>query len=210
MNNTHSPGKAGNDLAECLKALDMIAVTAIKEGHYEDALACYQQTYDLWTSLGLQKKGAKTLVNIANILVLLERRSEALALLEKAESIFQAEGKRAELQDVMRKCIGIHISDRNLPMAEYLLGKLKSLCSTTNDFGEYSLLQYALLCAKEQDSKGKAMLDRAIQYFETAHNTIGLYRALQLRMHYYAKYGQLKNAELDRIKIATLSDQEQL
>lgn len=208
MNRTQSPGKAGKDLAELLIKLDKMAVTALNNGCYEEALVCYQKTYDLWASLGLERKGAKTLVNIANILVLLERRSEALELLEKAKTAFQAEGKKNELLDVMRKCIGIYIADGRISEAEQLLSIIKSKCNTPDELGEYTLLQYALMCAKEQNGKGKVLLNRAVQYFEAAQDKMGLCRALQLRKQYYDKMGEQKAAELDRVRIINLLAQE--
>ena len=208
MQQTEPFGKAGKELADILGKLDLMAVMALNEGRFDDALACYEQSYSLWVSLGLENKGAKTLVNIANVLYLLNRYSDALEQLRKAESVFRSEGKIAELQDVQRRKAGIYIADGRLSEARQLLDAFKRKCKTPVEMGEYSLLLYFLLRKENQYGKSKKTLDRAVQYFETAHDNSGLSRALQIRVQFYEEAGQRQNAELDRIRITGFNAQE--
>ncbi|MBR1930517.1 MAG: hypothetical protein IJ833_03445 [Lachnospiraceae bacterium] len=194
----------GKKIADMLKQQNKDAIMALQGGAYETAYKIFTQVLRAEVALELYDYAARTRVNMANTLYLMGRGEEALTCVEEALVFFEeVKDVKALCENRILKCQLLLESDRREAMEEEAK-RLLADCGEETLKGQAYLYLYEAVMAKHRTREALQMINKSIQCFERAHDTNNMARALQCRIRYYMKQGQMVYAMTDREKLAKI------
>ena len=199
--------EAAKKIADIIHNLDQRAVHALMEQRYEDALIVYEEVLKAYQALKLERERGRTLLNIANTLLALNRPEEAMARLEEATAIPELvrDAKDRTMLQMFRANTLILL--KRLSEAERLLTDTLRSCRTPLLIGQLELLRFNCYWQSGQRTKARSSVDRAIQSIEMSQNREELKRALHCRIRYFEASGQSMFAAGDRARLKKLLEE---
>ncbi|MCL2862772.1 MAG: tetratricopeptide repeat protein [Methanimicrococcus sp.] len=93
-------------IAQSMKHMNLLAISAIRQKNYKQAIDYLTQSLVLEEKLGMKVQMAESFYNMAGVYYLMEEYEQALQKIQLAETLFRQENKTADLaktQDMIRE-----------------------------------------------------------------------------------------------------------
>ncbi len=190
----------GNVIAEALVRFNKDAIMEISRGNLPEALAIFEQSLAVEEKLKLGPELPKTLVNIANIHMLMGSFESASEKAEMAIGEFMKLGCREEEEKarLLAGRICIRLNDLKKAYGHFNLVAEKSKASDIK--GEAYLEMSGIRFTDKDYLKAQDQIGKAIAYFEHAGRKDLLKRAYLKRAEYFRSLKKEDLARLDDIR----------
>ncbi|MBO4695689.1 MAG: hypothetical protein J5643_00245 [Lachnospiraceae bacterium] len=192
-------------IADNLKQMDYAAAEAMKEGNIPKAIAGYELMYDAELAVGLERNAGRTLLNLSNLYLEMNRKEKALERAEKAIESFKRCGAKDDVISgrlIVARCLAL-LEKKNESIAE--VEEAIRSCRTDNQRGDAYLMLAECQRIAGDRWKARDAVDRSVRYFEYLHDDIGLVRALNERIFLMEQSGQAGAAAMDRSRLAVIT-----
>jgi len=109
MNGTQKPAQKSDNkelIAQSLKHVNMLAIEAIRQKNYQQAIDNFTQGLVLEEKLGMKAQMAESFYNMAGVYYLMEEYESALQKIQLAEVLFLQENKKEDViktQEMLRE-----------------------------------------------------------------------------------------------------------
>lgn len=197
-------------IAETLKFLNKAAIMETVQGNYEHALTIFGQSEELEQQLGLRLQVAESLVNKANVYLLMGNFDLCLETLRKAEEIFLKEKKQYGLFKIQQLLGEIHFRNKEYDKSVQVFEK----CLRMNPGGKERAISYFQAAVSylklKNNYKAQDYLGRSIAEFERLEDKTGIIDCLRHRALLFKSTGRKDLAINDLRKCLGLTDNQDI
>lgn len=190
----------GNVIAEALVRFNKDAIMEISRGNLKEALVIFEQSLSVEEKLKLGPELPKTLVNIANIHLLMGNPESALENAEKAIEAFMKLGCREEEEKARLLAGRVCIRLKDLKKAYGYFSRTSEKSKESDIRGEAYLEMSGISFTMKDYLKAQDQIGKAIAYFEHAGRKDLLKTAYLKRSEYFRSLKKEDLARLDVIR----------
>ena len=194
------------NIADTLLKMDKKAALFLADQNYEEALNAYEEILKAQEQLKLEKLCGQTLLNIANIYMVLNDYDKAFECINKAASLKTMQtnnNDRGNLKLCYANCL-FKLGKAKEAESELKKELVKNYSKTL--YGKMELMLFSYYMETNNKAAARTYADKAINHFKLDQNTNELLRALHARVDYFKSVGQAHYARYDEIEIERLTN----
>ncbi len=196
-----------NIIADTLMTYNKQGVLALSSGEYEKALECFKKSYYIENEIKLSQEKGKTLINIANTMMLLNKPEQALETADEALDIFKQLNYKQDYLLTLLLIANIQLHLNNFKKSEIILLKILKETLKDNLKGEVYLRLHEVYLKKQKKYQAQESITKAIQHFEKSNQKNKLSQALLIRADFFKTINRADLAAMDLNKINYLSNE---
>lgn len=177
-------------IAETLKLMNKTAIEEVAKGNYENALEIFEQSQELEEKLGFRLQVAESMVNMANIYLLMQDSGKCVEVLKKAEELFIKEKNSEGIFKVQQVLGELHFRSMDYDKAAQTYEKCLKMNIGNKERG-ISYFQAAVSYIKLKDNyKAQDYLGRALVELERTGEKTATVDCLRYRALVFTKIGR--------------------
>lgn len=190
-----------NIIADTLINYNKMAIMELTQGNYDKALQLFKKSYFIEKEMKFSKEKAKTLINIANMEMLLNEPEKALESSQEALTIFERLNSSVDYIQTLLLMGTIYIFLKDSKKAEDILYKVIRKTSSDDIKGEAYYGLHNIYIEDKNNYKAQDSISRSIQHFERSKNDEKLKQALERRAEFFKSINRNDLAWMDLNKI---------
>lgn len=199
-----------NIIAETLLNYNKSAIMELTQGNYDKALLIFKKSYFIENQMNFAKEKAKTLVNIANTEMLLNKPEEALESSEEALLIFKELRCKGDYLQALVLIGKICFFLKDMKKAEKTFNELVKNSKTDEMKAEAYYHLHNVYIEDKDNYRAQETITKSIQYFEKGKKDERLKQALQKRADFFKGLNRDDLAWMDLNKIKFLDNSMEL
>ncbi len=196
-----------NIIADTLMNYNKQGVLALSLGDYEKALECFKKSYYIESEIKLSQEKGKTLINIANTMMLLNKPEQALETADEALDIFKQLNYKQDYLLTLLLIANIQIHLKNFKQSETILLKMLKETLQNNVKGEIYLSLHEVYLKNKENYQAQESITKAIQYFDSSQEKNKLTQTLLTRADFFKTINRADLAAMDLNKVDYLSNE---
>lgn len=195
-----------NIIAETLLNYNKTAIMELTQGNYDNALEIFKKSYFIENQMKFDKEKAKTLINIANTEMLLNKPEKALESSEEALLIFKDLRCYEDYLQTLLLIGKVSFFLKDTKKTQKVFNELIKKSKTDEMKAEAYYNLYDMYIEEKNNFKAQVSITKSIEYFEKSKKDEKLKLALQKRADFFKGLNRNDLAWMDLNKIKSLDN----